>query len=72
MAPTFQAQYFKGFGQGENAANFDGYQFGIGIPLLGLSQVRRVQASKLYAEAAGEQLDNYEGRPNGRAFRPTG
>ncbi|WP_339785589.1 CusA/CzcA family heavy metal efflux RND transporter [uncultured Imperialibacter sp.] len=62
LAPTFQAQYFKGFGQGENAANFDGYQFGIGIPLLGLSQVRRVQASKLYAEAAGEQLDNYERR----------
>jgi heavy metal efflux system protein len=60
LAPTFQAQYFKGFGQGENAANFDGYQFGIGIPLLGLSQVRRVQASKLYAEAASEQLDNYD------------
>ncbi len=60
LAPSFQAQYFKGFGQGENATNYDGYQFGIGIPILGLSQVRRVQASKLYAEAASKQLDNYE------------
>ena len=60
MAPSFQAQYFRGFGMGENATNFDGYQVGIGIPILGFSQVKRIQASRLYAEAAGEQLDNYD------------
>lgn len=59
LAPSIQAQYWRGFGQGENASDFDGYQLGIGLPIFNLTQLKRVQASRLQAEAANRQLDNY-------------
>lgn len=62
IAPTINAQYFRGFGIGENATNFDGYQVGIGVPLFGMSQFKRVQASQIQSEASQSLLQSYETR----------
>ncbi len=62
LAPSFHLEYFKGFGQGENAADFDGYQVGLGIPIFGFAQTRRIQAAKLSHDATRELQLDYHAR----------
>ncbi len=45
--PQIRAEYFLGRSQGEGARSFDGYQFGLGIPLIGSDQRAKVQASRI-------------------------
>ena len=57
--PDFQVEYFHGYGQGENARNYRGYQLGISVPLWFGPQSGRVQAQQLAAEVVNKEAENY-------------
>src|SRR5690606_33385556 len=57
--PDFQVEYFQGYGQGENARNYRGYQLGISLPLWFGPQSGRVQAQQLAAEVVNKEAENY-------------
>ena len=58
--PELRAEYFLGRGQGENAASYNGYQFGLGIPLLGGAQRGRVQASRIEMAIREPDIESYQ------------
>lgn len=57
--PDLQAEYFLGRSRGEDAVNFNGYQFGLGIPLFGGAQRSRIQAARIALEIQQKQIANY-------------
>ncbi len=57
--PDFHIEYFYGYGQGENAQNYRGYQLGISIPLWFGPQRGRVQAQQLAKAVVNKEAENY-------------
>ncbi|MDN5217031.1 CusA/CzcA family heavy metal efflux RND transporter [Fulvivirgaceae bacterium BMA12] len=58
MLPDLQAQYFIGRSQGDDAINFNGYQFGIGIPIFAGAQRGKIQAARIEKTISEKALEN--------------
>ena len=54
------AQYFLGRSQSPGAQNFNGYQFGLGIPLFSGAQRGRIQAARIASEIREKEIQNYQ------------
>lgn len=58
--PEVTLEYFKGFGMGENARNYDGYTMGLSIPLWFNPIHQTLQAERLQVEKAQKQEQQYK------------
>lgn len=58
--PDFNLEYFRGYGRGENAQQFNGYQFGLSVPLFFKSQKGYVQSQKTRIDRATTETQAYE------------
>jgi len=57
--PDISLEYFRGFGYGENAQNFDGYAVGLSIPLWFVPFHHRVQAEKFQVAQIRQEAQQY-------------
>jgi cobalt-zinc-cadmium resistance protein CzcA len=69
--PEIYAEYFLGRSKGEGADYFNGYQFGLGIPLIGGTQRGKTQAARVQAKATELQIRNYKLRWDSRYHQLT-
>lgn len=60
--PALQFEYFYGFGQGENARNFPGYQVGLNVPLWPNAQRAQVASSRLEVARTQQVAEDYRFR----------
>jgi len=58
--PEIYGEYFLGRTRGEDAQNFNGYQIGLGIPLLGGTQRGKTQASRIDVKTRELAARSYE------------
>ena len=66
LLPNLHGEYFLGRSQGEEALYFNGYKFGLGIPLLGGAQRSKVQASIIEREIREREAESYNLRLQAR------
>ncbi|MDH3711959.1 MAG: efflux RND transporter permease subunit, partial [Cyclobacteriaceae bacterium] len=57
--PDLKAEYFLGRDRGENESNFNGYQFGLGIPLIRTAQKGKVQAARIEHDIRQKEAENF-------------
>ena len=60
--PDLQFEYFYGFGQGENARNFPGYQVGLSLPLWPRARQAAVASSRLAVVQQQRLAEDYRYR----------
>ncbi|MEO9964228.1 MAG: CusA/CzcA family heavy metal efflux RND transporter [Reichenbachiella sp.] len=58
LMPDLNLEYFRGYGIGENAEQFYGYQFGISLPLFFGAERARLQANILETQIIEKQAEN--------------
>ncbi len=58
--PDINLEYFRGYGKGENAQQFNGYQFGLSVPLFFKSQRGYVQSQRVRSDRAATEIQAYQ------------
>ncbi len=58
--PDLNLEYFRGYGKGDNAQQFNGYQFGLSVPLFFKSRKGHVQSQKARSDRAATEISAYE------------